>query len=268
MRIYGRAELLLEQDVNELHWGHPANRVVKSTLMCLYGLRRLLPEGLNREIEEYLAASDGVPAYDEGPREALRACEAIISRRSLDPSRDYFYRPCVAARPILQALGRALGGVPQVEDVAFRVEMPSTVESAIRNVTSFHLGAGFTARKEDVERLYARSEPPGWNPVLEPDIVVRPVSSLRTARAVLNVKYKERPTASDHHQLAAYARSYGAARAAFVTIADEAGVAGEVAHAETTDGVAVREYAVSPHAALRPAGLRRLGPHLLHTVSA
>ena len=92
---------------------------------------------------------------------------------------------------------RTLGGIPEVEDIAFRIVMPrlSRVPSGM-----------CTQRSDRV--LYFTSSPKSFNPGLEPDIVVRPVSRMRTCAAILDVKYKQRVTARRPLPVNLYARAH------------------------------------------------------------
>lgn len=250
--IYRSGRLTLDQTVNELSWQHAANRVVRSTLIYLHYLRRSLSRLTHTRVLSQLAASTSITVFESGPKQALRHCEDILRKRPLDASRNYFYPACTAARPILQSLSWGMGGSPEVEDTPFRVNMPDTVEQAIRNVTSHAAGVSFVARKEKTEHLYVESDPDSFDPTLEPDIVIRPISDMRRCLAVFDVKYKEQPSPADHYQLSAYARAYGASACAFITVSDDLGSPGVVANATARDELPTYEYAV-------PAGTVRRG---------
>jgi hypothetical protein len=245
-RTYATGALNLVQDAGRLDFGAPANRVLVTALHSLRAIRTGLSERSFRLTRQLLADTEMVPPF-RAPREALRIAEEIVRRRSVDPARSYFYAAIQAAIPILRAMGRSIIGSPELDDVPFRVAMPQTVESAVRNLTAHALGTHWIARKEGDRSLYRSADPETFNARLEPDIVVRPIADRQRVDVVIDVKYKEKPTASDHHQMAAYVSAYDAAVGVFATISDNRDERAVVGRSRDPHRIPIIEYAIPAH---------------------
>jgi hypothetical protein len=241
--IFTRLEVSFHQRVYTQAYSGIANRVLKTALVCLAKAAKYISEENLVRSREILVDMPNCSALPDS-REALIECEQLIGSQGLDGSRYYYYTALNACVPILEAISRMQGGSVEDEHIPIRISMPLTFESAIRNLASVNLGHDFVVAKGRDRRLYASSDPSGFNPTLEPDIVISRLRDPLDVLAVFDVKYKERPTASDHHQLAAYLYGYGANLGGFITLGSDER-SGVVSHAKTSGGENIFEYAIS-----------------------
>ncbi len=241
--IYGRQELRFVQSVLVPDHDAPPNRVLATVLgIVAQAGERLSPDLLARA-REMLGAAPEVTLY-RSAGEALEVCEGLLGRARLDASRAYYYPALSAAELVLRGVRRAEGAGALIEDVPLRINMPDVFEGAVRNVAAAALRPRFRVSKESEERLYREGAPSNFNPQLEPDLVIRPLSPQGGCAAIIDAKYKERPAAGDHYQLAAYAQVYGAPLAGFVSVTDIPREEGERWLAHSRQKVEVFEYSL------------------------
>jgi hypothetical protein len=239
---YSRGALSLVQDVQRLTFAAPANRAIKTALLCLNSSRRLS--------EDYLVATREALAsipYDvsaDPVTTALESCERLLSTRGIEPARSYFYPAIEWAIPVLEATSRGFDGQHGIRDTPMRVKMPECFEAAVRNFTAHRLAPRFHASKETGIQLYTAASPESFDTPLEPDIVIRPVGRGDVCLAVIDVKYKLAPTSGDHQQLTSYMAALDATLGAFVVISDSATDSGPRGKAETKHGGLVIEYVI------------------------
>jgi 5-methylcytosine-specific restriction endonuclease McrBC regulatory subunit McrC len=240
--LFTRLELAFFQQVDEQDFDGEANRVIKT---CLVFLTR---SGHRLSARNFLGARGllsemPVCKVYESTREAIAACDRLLTTRSMESGRDYYYAALASGKPILEAISRVQGGSVMEEHIPIRIAMPITFENALRNVTATRLARRFVVSKGKDKSLYESANPVVFNPVLEPDIVISQLGNPRKVAAVLDVKYKGRPSSSDHHQLAAYMFGYRAKIGGFLTLA-EPGKAGLVSAAKMTSGEQIVEFAI------------------------
>lgn len=241
--VYGRQELRFVQSV--LVPDHEAlpNRVLVTALgVVAQAGERLAPDLLDRA-REMLGAAPVVTTY-RSAGEALEVCEELLGRARLDASRAYYYPALNAAELLLRGVRRAEGAGALIEDVPLRIDMPNVFEGAVRNVAAAALQRQFRVSKESAERLYRPGAPTDFDPQLEPDLVIRPLGTQGGCAAIIDAKYKERPAAGDHYQLAAYAQVYGAPLAGFVSVTEKPWDEGERRLARSRRDVDVFEYSL------------------------
>jgi len=235
------------QTVNAMSFESPANRVLRTALSYVASAARRIDARLLSTGRDMLASMPTVATYPSA-KEALGVCEDILDRHTLDGSRTYYYPALQASLPILQAASRSRGGNPEYEDVPLRISMPDTFESAIRRVSAAGLGRTFHVYKAtdaaSQKKLYRSAIPVGFNPGLEPDIVVQRIGVIDAFATILDVKYKDQPSPSDHHQLAAYMQAYDVRVGGFVTATDDHRKGGPRQTATTAAGAMVTEYAI------------------------
>lgn len=242
--MLSKMEVAFYQSVNRMTFDGDANRVLRTALLCIHQASGRVGAEVVHWARDILTSMPVHQAFADSGSASV-ACQKILSRRSLDTSRAYYYRALDAALPILQATSRDLRGRLDFEDVPLRISMPTVFESAVRNVTKAALGSTYVVTKGNGERsLYDSSQPSSFNPSLHPDIIIRPLGSLNSYSAVFDVKYKESPTDSDHYQISAYLSSFEVPIAGFVTIVDEEERAGPRREARTREGARIVEFGV------------------------
>ena len=240
--ILTRMEVAFHQQVSFQTYDCAANRVLRTALVYLARSQKYIADANLAWAREILAEMPHCKAYSN-TREALVECENLLNTQGMDGSRDYYYATLNASIPILEAISRVQGGSVEEEHIPIRIPMPTTFESALRNLISVSLKRDFVVAKGKGKRLYPYADPKSFNPELEPDIVITRLGNPIDAVAVFDVKYKGRPTASDHHQLAAYLYGFRAKLGGFLTLA-ESGKSGLVSSAKTSEGEEIVEYAI------------------------
>ena len=240
--ILTRMEVAFHQQVSFQTFDCLANRVLRTTLIYLARSQKYIADANLVWARELLAEMPHCESFSN-TREALVECENLLNTQGMAGGRDYYYATLNASIPILEAISRVQGGSVEEGHIPIRIPMPSTFESALRNLTSVFLKREFVVSKGKGRRLYPYATPNSFNPGLEPDIVITRLGNPIDAVAVFDVKYKGSPTASDHHQLAAYLYGFRAKLGGFLTLA-ESGNSGLVSSAKTSEGEEIVEYAI------------------------
>lgn len=243
--LYERNEVVFRQVRQDISWNHEANIVLRTTLEVLHGARRSLTYEHAKLARDYLCRMPPCDAYPSRHL-AARVCRRLIETPPSDcHNRSYYALAFEAALPILEAVSRHYDEYATQKDVPIRIRMPSVFESAMRNVIRGRLVPAFVVNKGKGVRLYESATRDGFNPGLEPDVVITRNGCRPEVVAAIDIKYKDAPTASDHQQLAAYLLRYGAPSGGFVTVGDPRKGFGLVAEAKHEDGRYVFEYAIN-----------------------
>ena len=244
--IYTRMEVAFHQIVNRMTFDVAANRVLRTALLGVAQSRYRIDSTLVDKACAILASMPQVRSFDD-TRQAIDACEYILKWRRVDLSRSYYYAALRASLLILRATARADGGNVEFEDVPMRIAMPDTFEAAVRNVAAWGLARTHAVLKGTGDRrVYSDSSDDSFNPALEPDILIHPLGMPYNFAAIFDAKYKDKPSPSDHYQLATYVAAYDVPLAGFITVTENPEEAGVRRIARLNEKTTIVEYAIYP----------------------
>lgn len=215
------------------------NRSIKSALQHLVHL-------LNRSGGDRKLISAANAAYSDFPEiigpakfSDYEECHEILMLRSLPYQREYYYRPLEIALLVLS--GRAIeldgrGGALNLD--SFIVDFESVFEQYIRRCLSSAAPEGIAVKDgnhEGRKRLYDdRKDPPA-----QPDIVLE--DRINNRRAVVEIKYKEKPDRPDVNQAITYAVTYRTNRVILVH-QRKIGTAGGLQRLGIMNGITIDSY--------------------------
>jgi 5-methylcytosine-specific restriction endonuclease McrBC regulatory subunit McrC len=215
-RIFGQGDVRFDQTVNHTHFNAPANRVLKTALHLALPLLTDVDASEGEQIDDLQHILSRTEAYNRP--EALAACSILVEQRSLDPSRSYYYPGLIAALPLLESSEQVGDGLNIHLHRALRYNTAMVFEAGVRNFLRSRLAKTHVVSKEQTHKLYRSTSSSRFNQVLEPDVVLRNLRDLTSCDAVVDIKYKGEPTASDHYQLSCYVQSHRAKFGCFVSI--------------------------------------------------
>lgn len=192
----------------------PENRLLRHVLEFL-----LLSRADHRSDRNITAsANDLLNAFpaEIGPlRHGDRArCETVVDRRSLSPTRAYYYRSLEIGLMVLAGKGISFQGYGT--DITLEtsiIDFETAFENYVRRVLQRDAGNSVIVKNGNQEGgrpLYDdRRDPPA-----QPDIVVMPAAG--GAPVVADVKYKDYPARPDVNQVVTYAVVYRAKRVVLI----------------------------------------------------
>jgi 5-methylcytosine-specific restriction endonuclease McrBC regulatory subunit McrC len=245
--IFTRGEVAFYQDIPSRDYAHLATRVLLTALHRVVGVGlKVLSRNITDKATAILLEMPNVSPLAT-LSEALEITRDLTCRPTLDAARSYYRPALIAAEPILRSFVRNLSvESTKYSDFAMRLPMPSIFEDAVRNMTRAAVGAGAVAAKEKLHHLYgSKNSGPSFNPNLQPDIVVRQADNPNKCLMIIDVKYKDGPTANDHYQMFAYLTALDARVGVFVTIGEDLRSEGVSNQASTRDERVVYEYTLS-----------------------
>lgn len=215
-----------------------ANRVLATTLLIVLRAVLDVSDPLRRRAAEVLTEFPEVTFMEIA--EAISVVNEVVSQRSIQGNRDYYYPALLSAIPILEAVSRVRLGDVVVRDVALRIPMATVFESAVRNIASATLLSYSVTKGEKLE-LYL-SAPARMQVQLEPDVIVRQLRKMDSVSLLMDAKYKVQISADDHYQMASYFSRFMPGAVVIVSLAD--GREAQIATATGYDGRSVTNYSL------------------------
>ena len=242
-RIFLQGDVRFDQTENKMDYNSIANKIIRTALDIINSATSSLDRNV-MEISRYYSAAVPCRLGLQSADDALVKCINIIDRRSLDPSRAYYYPALEASIPILQAAAKSLSGNYHIKDYPMRISTSKMFEDALRNALSFSLKNTHYVGKDKRYKLYYRTFPEVFNKQLEPDIVIRNLGDARKCCMIFDAKYKERPTQNDHYQMLAYTSAYNSPLGCFISLTLDNETQPK-AVGTAADGTKVFDYSIS-----------------------
>ncbi len=258
-----RGQLLIDQRIVRYTLDISLNKVIATTLSILAASADTLTASTRERLYSQMLTLPPITEYASAA-EAVSVCRLLEERGGIPPNREYYEPVLRFCRLLLERFALTQASHPEIEYPPLRLPMERLFERAVRNIVARALEPMYAVRswRDDVRLggrpfMYQRAVPSRFNANLQPDIVIRPSTTLQTTAALLDVKYKFEPDSSDHYQLAAYMSAYNAPIGGFIFLTDGTATLQE---ARTADDRMVYGYGFD--LSQIPAEVTRLGSWL------